>query len=185
MFTERLHTIMTALGLSPLALAREMDCDRSNIDRICKGTRVPRREGKSVRRIVEALYTFADDAGKTDVLVRTTACEEASTGEQIRAAVIAWLFEGEETAAPVGVKAEKQQTFRAFGQKLNAVMELLGLSNARLGKLLHVDSSYISRFRGGFRSPAANPRMAESLCEILLELARERLALRPLPQSNI
>ena len=55
MFTERLHTIMSALGLTPLTLAKEMDCDRSNIDRICKGTRVPRREGKSVRRIVEAL----------------------------------------------------------------------------------------------------------------------------------
>ena len=69
MFTERLHTIMTALGLSPLTLAREMDCDRSNIDRICKGTRVPRREGKSVRRIVEALYSLADGGKKVSPAV--------------------------------------------------------------------------------------------------------------------
>ncbi len=174
MFTERLHTIMAALGLSPLTLAKEMDCDRSNIDRICKGTRVPRREGKSVRRIVEALYSFADDAGKTDVLVRTAACEEASSGDQIRAAVTAWLFAGEAAPGAVGSKTEKQQTSRTFGKKLNAVMELLGLSNARLGKLLHVDSSYISRFRSGQRSPAANPRMADSLCGILLELVNEQ-----------
>ena len=174
MFAERLNIVMTALGLSPLTLAREMNCDRSNIDRLCKGTRVPRRDGKSARRIVEALYSFADDAGQTSVLVQTVSCEEASSGAQIREALMRWLFAGEASSAPLNDKTEKQQSARVFGQKLNAVMELLGLSNARLGNLLHLDSSYISRFRSGKRFPAANPRLADSLCGVLLELAAEQ-----------
>ena len=191
MFTERLNTLMAALEISSQTLAKHMGCDRSNIDRFCKGVRVPRREGKSALRIVEALYTYADDAGKTDLLLLTVPCADASSGEQIREALMRWLFEGETDKKAAEKPAEKQQKNSVFGQRLNAVMELTGLSNARLGKLLHVDSSYISRFRSGLRSPVANHRMADSLCSILLEqvcdrnLTTELAALMKLPDSAL
>lgn len=178
MFSERLNELMSALGLSPPTLAKEIGCDRSNIDRICKGARVPRQNGKSARRIVEALYAYADDKGKTDVLLQTVPCEDASSGENIRAAMMRWLFAPAKEAATNKAPSGKKQTYRAFGQKLNEVMTLTGLSNARLGKLLHVDASYISRFRSGLRSPAANQSLADSLCENLLEQVREQ-ALEP------
>ena len=174
MFTERLHTLMTTLGLTPPMLAKAIGCDRSNVDRICKGTRVPRKNGKSARGIVDALYACADDAGKTDLLLQTVPCANPITGEEIRAAVMAWLFAEDAPAAPAKKSTSKQQSCLVFGQRLNAVMELIGLSNARLGRLLHVDSSYISRFRRGQRSPAANKPMADQLCEILLELTAEQ-----------
>jgi len=57
-------------------------------------------------------------------------------------------------------------------------MELAGLSNVRFGKLLNLDPSYISRFRSGFRSPKANPKMMNDICLILLERmdAREKIS---------
>lgn len=191
MFTERLNTLMEALEISSPSLAKHMGCDRSNIDRFRKGVRVPQRDGKSALRIVEALYTYADDAGKTDLLLLTVPCADASSGEQIREALMRWLFEGETDKKVAEKPAEKQQKNSVFGQRLNAVMELTGLSNARLGKLLHVDSSYISRFRSGLRSPVANHRMADSLCSILLEqvcdrnLMTELAALMKLPDSAL
>ena len=178
MFTQRLNTIMQALELSPPALAKTMGCDRSNIDRICKGSRVPRRDGKSALRIADALYVCADDAGRTDVLLQTVPCEDATSGEKIRAAILRWLFAEEKENQAGREAAGKRQTNRVFGQRLNAVMELTGLSNNRLGKLLHVDASYVSRFRNGSRSPAANPRMSDKICEILLSLVKEQ-ALMP------
>ncbi len=180
MFTERLNAIMAALGLKSLTLAKEIGCDRSNIDRICKGTRVPRRNGKSALRIAQALYTCADDAGKTDVLLKTVPCEDASSADAIRAAVLQWLFADEPEDSSPGTPAENKNGLSVFGQRLNAVMELTGLSNARLGRLMHVDPSYVSRFRNGRRSPAANPRMADKLCEILLRQADACGRLQPL-----
>lgn len=174
MFTERLNTLMAALGISSPTLAKQIGCDRSNTDRFCKGVRVPQRDGKSALRIVEALYTYADDAGKTDVLLQTVPCADASSGEQIREALMRWLFEGETDKKAAEKPAEKRQKNSVFGQRLNAVMELTGLSNARLGKLLHVDFSYISRFRSGLRSPAANLQLADKLCEILLAFTTEQ-----------
>lgn len=174
MFTERLNTLMAALEISSSTLAKHMGCDRSNIDRFRKSIRVPQRDGKSALRIVEALYTYADDEGKTDVLLQTVPCADASSGEKIREAMMMWLFEGEKEKNAATKPAERQQKNSVFGQKLNAVMELIGLSNSRLGKLLHVDPSYISRFRSGLRSPVANPRMADKLCWILLEITAEQ-----------
>ncbi len=174
MFTERLNTLMAALEISSLTLAKHMGCDRSNIDRFRKSIRVPQRDGKSALRIVEALYTYADDEGKTDVLLQNVPCADASSGEKIREAMMMWLFEGEKEKNAATKPAERQQKNSVFGQKLNAVMELIGLSNSRLGKLLHVDPSYISRFRSGLRSPVANPRMADKLCWILLEMTAEQ-----------
>ena len=174
MFTDRLHALMAALGLTPPALAKAIGCDRSNIDRICKGTRVPRKNGKSARSIVDALYACADDAGNTETLLRTVPCADPTAGEEIRKAMMAWLFAEAPENGPEKQPAAKQRSCLAFGKRLNAVMELTGLSNARLGRLLHVDSSYISRFRRGQRSPAANRPMADSLCEILLAHTREQ-----------
>ena len=45
MFTERLNKIMKIIGANPTEIAGIIGCDRSAVDRICKGSRVPQNGG--------------------------------------------------------------------------------------------------------------------------------------------
>ena len=46
MFTERFNKIMKIIGAKPADIADIIGCDRSAVDRICKGSRVPQNGGK-------------------------------------------------------------------------------------------------------------------------------------------
>ncbi len=59
--------------------------------------------------------------------------------------------------------------FALFGRRLNAVMELGGLSNSTLARSCNVDPSHISRFRNGLRSPKSNPILSKLLTENCFE----------------
>lgn len=169
MFTERLNLIMRVVEVKSVDLARIIGCDRSNTDRICRGGRIPKKSGKSCLRLVDAIYTLANDQGKMDALVLQLSCETAETAEQRKAALINWLYEGEDDTPMKPKPIKELHPYRLFGQKLNAIMHLAELSNIRLGKLLNVDASYISRFRNGFCSPASNPELMNHISKILLK----------------
>ena len=70
MFTERLNKIIKIIGAKPTDIAGIIGCDRSAVDRICKGSRVPQNGGKSASRFVSAIYTFADEHGKTEDILK-------------------------------------------------------------------------------------------------------------------
>lgn len=179
MFTERLNLVMNMLGAKSPDLARIIGCDRSNIDRMVKGGRIPKKNGKSICRIAEALYLFADEKGETEKLISCFGGNNSEMSELIESELIDWLYEGEKEA-PVKAKPRKDlHSYRSFGQKFDAVMKLAELSNIRFGNLLNVDASYVSRFRNGFASPVANAKMRDKTCEILLRrlAAQEKLPL--------
>ena len=46
MFTERLNKIMKIIGAKPTDIAGIIGCDRSAVDRVCKGSRVPQNGGQ-------------------------------------------------------------------------------------------------------------------------------------------
>ena len=46
MFSENLNKIMDSLGLTIKTLAGQMECDRSYIQRLCSGERVPKQNGR-------------------------------------------------------------------------------------------------------------------------------------------
>ena len=54
-------------------------------------------------------------------------------------------------------------TYEVFGRRLDAVMNLVELSNSRLAKECNVDPSHISRFRNGLRTPRSNQNLCDSL----------------------
>ena len=169
MFTERLNHIMNTIGAKSPDISRIIGCDRSNIDRILKGVRIPKKQGKSIWRIVQAVYLFADEQNEIDRLLACFDVKNSETPEQIQQEMINWLYEREEEA-PVKVKPRKDlDSYRSFGQKIDAVMKLAELSNIRFGNMLNVDASYISRFRNGFASPVSNEKLMNKTCEVLLE----------------
>lgn len=103
MFTERLNKLMKIIGAKPTDIAGIIGCDRSAVDRICKGSRVPQNGGKSASRIVLAIYSFADEHGKTADVLNEIGCSVSSSAEQIKGEIMRWLYDGEES-----IKAHKE-----------------------------------------------------------------------------
>ena len=176
-FRDKINRIFTLLEVSLAEFARAAGCDKSNISRMASGARIPKNGGAGARRLVSAVYLCADEKDKLDALCALISCEDRSAAEKIKEQIMTWLYDGEEAAVRRGAGQEARAgrvPYRAFGERLDAVMELTGLSNIRLGRSMNTDPSYISRFRSGLRSPKANPKMMSDLCSLLLDRALEQ-----------
>ena len=174
MFAKKVNQICALLAIKQSDLSRIMQCDKSNVSRILSGARVPKSRGVGARRLIDALYLCADETGKVDELCRLVACKSRSSTEEIKSQMALWLYEGETQTAKDAPSQKRKKQFRAFGEKLDAVMELAELSNIRLGRLVNVDPSYISRFRNGLRSPKSNRETTDAICSVLLTRVYER-----------
>jgi len=177
MYAENLKNVLSCLGASAADLAKYLKCDRSNVSRITSGKRVPKRGGKASAGIIDSLYEIADDKGKTRELSEFLSVGGEISAKEIKNRLADHLYgrHGEETYAQKDAK--NVVPYRSFGQKLNAVMTLAELSNIRFGKMLNLDSSYISRFRNGFRSPRSNESVMEAICSILLRRVTDQAKL--------
>ncbi|MBQ7131091.1 MAG: helix-turn-helix transcriptional regulator [Oscillospiraceae bacterium] len=180
MFSERLNKILTLLGVTSGDFANFAGCDKSYISRLASGARVPKNGGAGAWRLVNGIYLFADEKGKTDELCELISCRDKSSANGIKAQIMVWLYDGEKAVGKRAEQPKEKVSYRAFGEKLNAVMELAEISNIRLGKLVNIDTSYISRFRNGLRSPKSNPRMMDALCNVLLHRLGEQNKIKQL-----
>ena len=171
MFGEKVRQVMTLLETSSADIARISGCDKSHISRMVSGSRKPKVNGAAAWRLVSGIYLAADEKGRTDKLCGFIQCERDCSAEEIKTHLMNWLYDGEEADAAKAQPPANKTPYRAFGEKLGAAMELTGLSNIRMGRLLNIDPSYISRFRSGLRSPKANPKMMSDICATLTERA--------------
>ena len=174
MFTERFNKIMKIIGAKPTDIADIIGCDRSAVDRICKGSRVPQNGGKSALRFVAAIYSFADEHGKTADVLNEIGCSVSSSAEQIKGEIMRWLYDGEE---PKEVHKEAPTALHShdkFGHRFSAILDLAEFSNVRFGKLLNIDPSYISRFRNGLRTPLSNSKLTEEMCRVLYNRLKDQ-----------
>ena len=169
MFSEKITQIFTLLGITSADFSRFTGCDKSYISHIKNSAKVPKNGGKGAWRIVSGIYLYADENGKVDELCDLIHCGNRGSADEIKSSLMAWLYDG---GAPAKSEMPKDKTpYRAFGEKLGALMELTALSNVRLGRSLSIDSSYISRFRSGFRSPKSNPKIMNDLWAVILDRA--------------
>ncbi len=174
MFAERLSEAFKVVGVSPSDVARSIGCDRSNISRMCKGVRVPKKSAVSSRRLVSGICALAVEKGELPALRALTGCDQGASETRVRQHLMDWLYEGVNTVSVKPRKANRIAPYAQLGGRLNAVMELAELSNVRFGQLLNLDASYISRFRSGQRSPESNPQMMDDICTVLLKRLMEQ-----------
>ena len=168
MFSERLNRILTLLDVTSGDFARFTGCDKSYISRMTSGARVPKNGGAGAWRIVDGIYASADEKGKTAGICELISCKDQNSADGIKSQIMAWLYDGEEVTDKKSKAPKDKVPYRVFGEKLNAVMELAEISNIRLGNLVNIDTSYISRFRNGLRSPKSNPCTMDAICTALL-----------------
>ena len=180
MFSERLNKILTLLDVTSGDFARFAGCDKSYISRMTSGARIPKNGGAGAWRIVDGIYSCADEKGKTAGICELISCKEQNSADAIKAQIMAWLYGGEEVTDKKSKPPKDIVPYRVFGEKLNAVMELAEISNIRLGNLVNIDTSYISRFRNGLRSPKSNPRTMDAICTALLRRLGEQNRIKQL-----
>lgn len=181
MLSEKITSLFDLLDCTNTEIAYYADCDRSYISHIRRGRRKPSPSSRPIARLVEGVYRYADQENMLSVLMELCQCESDSR-DILLPALVAWLFDTEETELPQIAKIPKKRSKKedkavethTFGEKLDAVMQLLELSNARLARSLNVDNSLVSRFRCGVRSPHRNEQMSEEIVTILLERASEQ-----------
>ena len=174
MFSEKLNKILTLLDVTSGDFARFAGCDKSYISRMTSGARVPKKGGAGAWRIVDGIYASADEKGKTAGICELISCKDQNSADGIKSQIMAWLYDGEEVTDKKSKAPKDKVPYRVFGEKLNAVMELAEISNIRLGNLVNIDTSYISRFRNGLRSPKSNPRTMDAICTALLRRLGEQ-----------
>ena len=172
MFADRLNTALKIAGASATDISRYMDCDRSNVSRFTKGQRVPRQGGGAAQRLTGAIFAAAEDNGNTESLCGLIG--SFGTAEDIRSRLMLWLYQDEATPKEQSSVPDRAMPYRTFGQRLDSVMKLTHTSNIRLGKLLSIDPSYISRFRNGFRSPKSNLRIMDDMAQTLFNRVYEQ-----------
>lgn len=181
MLSEKITSLFELLSCTNAEIAHYADCDRSYISHIRRGSRNPSPSSRAIARIVEGVYRYADHENMLSVLCELCRTDSDSR-EVLLPALVAWLFDAEETELPQIAKIPKKKSRKEakaaethdFGEKLDAVMQLLELSNARLARSLNVDNSLVSRFRCGVRSPLGNEQMAGEIVAILLDRAVEQ-----------
>lgn len=181
MLSERLTKLFTLLQCSNTDIARYIGCSPSNVSRLKSGGREPSPSSRTVARLADGIYRYADYENLLPVLCELCATQETAP-EALVPSIISWLYETKDFTVPhmLTPKSKRTQALmrQNFGERLARTMALLEISNAQLATQMNVDVSLISRYRGGVYSPHGNERMAEKLSDVLFSRARrlDRLA---------
>ena len=171
-FADKLNGIIAVFGCSNTEFEHATGYNRSSLSRFRNGSRIPDVNSKSLYSLSEQIFSYADSNNLIDELRITCDCKDIKGKVKTIAAISEWLCDGsekQETPPKPRQHKEKKTTGCFFGDKLNAVMEMLALSNVRLGKLVSLDPSYISRFRMGIRVPTPDTELTNGLCHCLVQ----------------
>lgn len=180
MLSQRLTKLFSLLQCSNTDIARYIGCSPSNVSRLKSGGRAPKASSRTVARLSDGIYRYADYENMLPVLCELCGTKDASP-ERLVPAIISWLYETSDFTAPRALTPKTKRTQalmrQSFGEHLERTMTLLELSNAQLAAQMGVDVSLISRYRSGIYSPHGNERMAEKLSGALFSRAQrtERL----------
>ena len=146
MFSEKINTLMTLTGASAADLAALAGFDRSNISRLRSGKRVPLPDSSTVAKLIEGIYLFSDSRNDLKTLCSLTGANENDPADTIRQSIREYLYDGCDLSAVKNTgSAAKVSSYNTFRERFNTSMELSGLSNIRLSRLIHSDPSLISR----------------------------------------
>lgn len=129
-FDQTLNSMIDALGCSNKELAAACELSASALSRYRNGNRKPTSTGKTVARLAEGIASIAQRVGITEY-------SNAATVQQ----------------RLLGSLSNKSRSL-AFADKLNSLMNTLGLYNTKLAEYIGIDASYLSRIRAGYRYPA-------------------------------
>ena len=157
-FAEKLQTVLRELGCRQITLGRQSGLNPSLISRFCSGHRIPVEDGAPLIALCLALAKIAIQVSKCSKLAAL--CNSTANHPTDLASALQRWFSQPDSGLRSRKKARRNTTLplsskplSRFGEKLHLLLGFTRVSNARLARELHVDPSYISRFRSGSRAP--------------------------------
>ena len=159
MLQEKINHLFNILNVGTNDIAVYAKCNPSTISRLRTGSRVPNSHSSSINKLIDGMVQYATENDKLQFLMHEV---NIHNEELIRTAIKGYLF---------STNDYQNQKHLPFHEKLNKVMTICEISNAKLSRLVNVDSSYISRFRKGLRSPKSNQDLFNRICTALFDQA--------------
>lgn len=176
MLSERLTELFLLLQCTNSDIARFADCSPSNISRLKSGTREPSPNSRSIARLTEGIYRYADFENMLDVICDLCGIQD-SRSDVLIPALTTWLYGDRRYVPPQTItpksKQEKISRQQSFSERLDKVMQFLDYSNSRLAADLNVDPSLVSRYRTGIYHPNRNEQIKAHLTELILDKAEK------------
>ena len=173
MFTERLNQIISEIGATSRQIAACSGLDESTLSRLRKGTRIPPDTSPTIEKMATGIYLYMDDKNTLETLCHLIGVNPEDSATQIKKGLIYWLYEGQDLSGISSKRgrpySRKKPDCKTFGMRFDAVMKLAEFSNIRFSHLVSVDTSLVSRFRSGVRTPNANPIIARRITAVLWE----------------
>lgn len=168
-FTEKCNVIFKVLNCSNADIARSCGIDPSLISRFRTGSRQPSVKSLQFNLLCKGIVNYAQLNGLLNKLQQECEMKGLKNPEE---EINDYLAENKENHQS-SIKNKSPLTDRLFSEKLNVIMNKLNISNIRLARVLNIDSSLISRFRNGLRTPLKNKPMLESMCLYFYKIARQ------------
>ena len=178
-FAEKLQTVLRELGCRQVTLGRQSGLNPSLISRFCSGHRVPVESGAPLMALCLALAKIAVRTSKSPLLA-TLCGSTASHPTDLASALQRWFSQPDSGLRPrkktrhQGMLPPPQHPLSHFGEKLHFLLSFARVSNARLARELHVDPSYISRFRSGSRTPDAQNPLIDKTAQYMARRIEEQ-----------
>ena len=132
MLSERITELFSLLQCTNSDIARFSGCTPSNISRLKSGAREPEPGSRSVLRLAEGIYRYADYENMLDILCSLCGTEDSRAGNLIPA-VIVWLYGTSEYELPQPITPKSRQAqisrLQNFSDRLDKIMTILDYSN--------------------------------------------------------
>ncbi|WP_070000543.1 hypothetical protein [Cellulosilyticum sp. I15G10I2] len=171
-FKDKINLISDVYDLTNTQLARIADIDPSIISRFRSGSRVPTKASKQLVKICNAIVIHSKEIEREKQLYEICSYPENTTTYSLSEWLFRWLlsdFDSDVISSKVQKETQKI-TYKFFADKLNALMNLLDISNIRLANAVNVDSSLISRYRNRSRIPSGEAAV-RAICHYLYKRA--------------
>lgn len=182
-FSQNLKTILAVLGCTNSDLAVYGECSASNISRIRSGARVCRMNSSTMNSIVNGIYGYTEAHHYLEKLYKLMGMKSDLSPDKTKKAIVHWMYSENDNKLQKSIgnsRTGRKLPFNFYSEKLNAIMDMLDLSNVKLGKAINVDPSYISRLRNGTRVPKRNSDITDRISEYVLERIEEQDKLKQL-----
>lgn len=168
-FADKCNLIFHVLDCSNADIARSGEIDPSLISRFRTGSRQPRTKSMQFVLLCKGIIRYAQEQGLLEKLQQE--CELPGTGNP-EDELIFYLSEKKEKSQ-ISLTKKAHPATGLFSEKLNVLMNMFSISNIRLARVLNVDSSLISRFRNGLRTPLKNSLLLACMCGYFYKIARQ------------
>lgn len=166
-FTDRTNRIFHVLGCSNAEIARISKIDPSLVSRFRTGSRKPRATSTQFKQLCKGIISYAQEYSLMDELI--PGCF-LSNKEDPEDELISYLVKKAERSNLY--TRPSHTTYNMFSEKLNVLMNRLDITNIRLARALNIDTSLVSRYRKGLRTPPKNSTLMANLCGYLYKAAK-------------